>query len=407
VFNKPEGDFMIRKKILITGGAGFIGSNLALKLLERGYDVKIFDNLSEQVHGNLQDSCLYNQVKNVAEIIRGDVRNRKELGSAVEGTDIIVHLAAETGTGQSMYEVSKYVETNSLGTANLLNILVNDKTNAEKVIIASSRAIYGEGKYTCSEHGVQYPEHRQAHDMRAGRFEPVCVKCSRALAALPTDENSLIHPSSVYGITKYNQEQLVLKVCESINVSAVAFRYQNVYGPGQSLINPYTGILSIFSSLIRQGKDINIFEDGNETRDFVFIDDVIDATIAGIEKEDYICDAFNVGTGIASSVSEITKMLMMSYNKFVNAKITGDYRLGDIRHNFADLKKISRELNYNPHYSIKEGIELFCRWVDSQDIKNSLYEKSLDEMKNKGLLFKKKASTQLAISSRREKQVGK
>lgn len=220
----------MKKKILITGGAGFIGSNLALKLIDKGYSVTVLDNLSEQIHGD--DSTLYTSIKDKVHFIKGDVRNKTDWDKALSGQHIVVHLAAETGTGQSMYEVQKYVDVNINGTALFLDYLVNEKHTIEKVIIASSRAIYGEGKYYCEMHGDVYPEERKEEDLMKGNFEPKCPKCNNTILINPTDEDSKIHPSSVYGITKQNQEQMVLNVCKSINVPAVAFRYQNVYGPG-------------------------------------------------------------------------------------------------------------------------------------------------------------------------------
>ena len=274
---------MKSKNILITGGAGFIGSNLALKLAEKGHVVTVLDNLSEQIHG--KNSELLNTIIDQVHFIKGDVRNAEDWMKALKNQEVVVHLAAETGTGQSMYEVQKYTEVNINGTAIFLDYLVNEKHSIQKVVIASSRAIYGEGKYNCEEHGIIYPNERKENDLLKGEFEPKCPVCNTDLMVLLTDENSKIHPSSVYGITKQNQEQMVLNVCQSINIPAVAFRYQNVYGPGQSLKNPYTGILSIFSTQIKNGNDLNIFEDGLESRDFVFIDDVVNATILGIEKK--------------------------------------------------------------------------------------------------------------------------
>src|SRR5690606_20496548 len=260
----------MNKKVLITGGAGFIGSNLAFQLVNKGYQVRVMDNLSEQIHG--AHSELLESIIDKVEFIRGDVRKEEDWQQALEGQEILVHLAAETGTGQSMYEVQKYVDVNINGTAIFLDYLVNQKHKIEKVVVASSRAIYGEGKYECREHGVMYPKERKEADLLKGEFEPKCPICNKELILKATDEDSKIHPSSLYGITKQNQEQMVLNICGSIGIPAVAFRYQNVYGPGQSLKNPYTGILSIFSTQMKNGNDLNIFEDGEESRDFVFID---------------------------------------------------------------------------------------------------------------------------------------
>jgi dTDP-L-rhamnose 4-epimerase len=373
--------------ILITGGAGFIGSNLALRLLEKGYNVRVLDNLSEQIHGSdpANTSPLYVSIKDKVEFIRGTVNSRDDLEKAIDGQDAVVHLAAETGTGQSMYEIEKYSYVNIQGTALLLDILVNTSHSVKKIVVASSRSIYGEGKYYSNELGVVYPGHRTSEAMDKRNFE-VTYPGSGPLALMATDELSKIHPSSVYGITKQVQEQLVLTVCGASKLSGVAFRYQNVYGPGQSLSNPYTGILSIFSGRIRNGQEINIFEDGLESRDFVFIDDVVEATIAGLENSDANNVVFNVGTGHATSVLEVAKTLMEKFAIEVPLKISGMYRIGDIRHNYADVTRLEQDLGVHSSVSFSEGIEKFVNWVKSQPLVESKYDSSLQEMQQKGLL---------------------
>jgi dTDP-L-rhamnose 4-epimerase len=284
-----------------------------------------------------------------------------------------------------MYEVQKYVDVNINGTALFLDYLVNEKHDVQKVIIASSRAIYGEGKYHCTIHGAVYPTERLEKDLSQSDFEPKCPVCNQTVSILATDENSKIHPSSVYGITKQNQEQMVLNVCKSIGIPAVAYRYQNVYGPGQSLKNPYTGILSIFSTQIRNGNNINIFEDGEESRDFVFIEDVVNATILGIQKDEANYEVFNVGSGVATTVMQVATTLKDFYQADININITGNFRLGDIRHNFADLGKIKNKLGFSAQYDFATGVKQFVDWVKSQEVMEDNYSKSIEEMKAKGL----------------------
>lgn len=374
------------KNILITGGAGFIGSSLAIKLIEKGYKITILDNLSTQIHGEDPEttSPLYNRIKDKVNFIKGTVTSREDWEKALLGQHVIVHLAAETGTGQSMYCIEKYTEVNIQGTAIMLDLLANNENNVEKIVIASSRSIYGEGKYRHPELGIVYPSHRKENDMLNGDFE-VKYKDGQKLELLATDEDSKIHPSSVYGITKQNQEQMIMTVCPTIGIAPVAFRYQNVYGPGQSLSNPYTGILSIFSTQIRNGNGIKIFEDGKETRDFVYIDDVVNATILGIEKEEANGEVFNVGTGVPIDVSTVANTLINSYNIEVPVTITGNFRLGDIRHNFADLSKIKSKLGFEPTVYFEEGIKNFSNWVLQQEIQEDKLSDSLAEMKAKGL----------------------
>jgi dTDP-L-rhamnose 4-epimerase len=379
---------MSYQKVLITGGAGFIGSGLALYLIGQGYKVTVLDNLSEQIHGANPEtsSPLYLSIKDKVRFIKGTVTSVADWEAAIGDNEVIVHLAAETGTGQSMYQIRHYTDVNIGGTALMLDILANQKTAVKKVIIASSRAIYGEGKYISPELGPVYPKHRMAADMDKGQFEVTYPGASSPLQLVATDEESKIHPSSVYGITKQNQEQMVMTVCPTLGIAPVAFRYQNVYGPGQSLTNPYTGILSIFSTLVLNNKPVNIFEDGKESRDFVFISDVIRATFLGIEKEEANGQVFNVGTGIPTTVMEVSAGLIALYGKEVPVNVSGNYRLGDIRHNYADMKKTERLLGFTPAVSFSEGLRLFTEWVTAQEVQASRYDESIAEMKAKGLM---------------------
>lgn len=374
-------------KVLITGGAGFIGSNIALKLIKKGYDVVVLDSLSEQIHGAKPEetSPLYRSIKDKVKFIRGSVANRANWVRALKDVDYVIHLAAETGTGQSMYEIEKYVGSNIGGTALLLDILANQPHHVKRVVVAESRAIYGEGKYICPKCGEVYPLARKDEDMAKGDFECKCPKCGSEVQLVATTEDSKIHPTSVYGITKQVQGQLVHLVCQSIGVESVSFRYQNVYGPGQSLSNPYTGILSIFSTRIKNGNGINIFEDGKETRDFVYIDDVADATILGLEVPEANGHVFNIGTGVATDVLTVAQTLCDKYGVQVPITVSGNYRLGDIRHNFADISLARKILGFEPKWTFEKGIEQFTKWVNEQEVQEDNYEASIAEMKAKGL----------------------
>lgn len=376
------------RNVLITGGAGFIGSNIALKLVENGFDVTVLDNLSPQIHGENPEetSPLYKSIRDKVNFIKGSVTSREDWRKALNGVDTVLHLAAETGTGQSMYEIEKYVSVNIGGTAILLDILTNEKTNVKRVVVAESRAIYGEGRYWSDElNSFVYPEERPEETMSNGDFEVKFPRCNKPLKLVSTTEDSLIHPGSVYGITKQVQGQLVHLVCKSIGIESVSFRYQNVYGPGQSLSNPYTGILSIFSTRIKNGNGINIFEDGRETRDFVYIEDVVDATILGLTVPGISGNAFNIGTGVATDVLTVANTLKKYYGIDVPLNVSGNYRLGDIRHNYADISKAQRLLGFNPKWSFERGIEQFCKWVNTQPTQEDKYESSIDEMRQKGL----------------------
>jgi dTDP-L-rhamnose 4-epimerase len=375
------------KKILITGGAGFIGSALSLELLKRGHEVRVLDCLSKQVHGaNPRASELFKKIENKVDFLHGDVTNKEDLIKALAGVDTVVHLAAETGTGQSMYQVQKYVNVNIGGTGLLLDLIVNNSFPITKIVVASSRAVCGEGKYSCKTHGIMYPKARLDENLANGRFEHYCPICLDRLELIATDEGSWLEPASIYGITKLSQEQLVLTAAKAARISAIAYRYQNVYGPGQSLTNPYTGILSIFSTQFRQNKPVNIFEDGEESRDFIYIDDVVNATILGIEYPHLISEVLNVGSGIPTTVLELASSLRKSFDSSSQINISGQYRVGDIRHNIADLEKIKSLLGFKPTTSIEEGLEKFCQWVSICPVnEESQYEKSLDELRSKGL----------------------
>jgi dTDP-L-rhamnose 4-epimerase len=380
-----------QKRVLITGGAGFIGSRTALKLLKRGCEVTVLDNLSSQIHGdNPETSYTFKLIKDKVRLIHGDVRNSADWEIALKGQDAVFHLAAETGTGQSMYEISRYSAVNVHGTSLLLDHLVNSNHSVKKMVVASSRSIYGEGKYRCVEHNIVYPDPRREEDMARGDFAVKCPVCQADVEPVATDEDSPPKPSSVYSITKVAQEQLMLTIGRSINVPVVALRYQNVYGPGQSLANPYTGILSIFSSALFNGEKINVFEDGMESRDFVFIDDVVETNIRAIEREDVEYCAINVGTGVSTSVLEVVDTLSSFYDIGSNVRVTGNFRCGDIRHNFADITRLEKLLGYSPRYSFAEGIELFSEWVINEHREvaqtEDLYHASIVEMRRKGLL---------------------
>ncbi|UEX19903.1 NAD-dependent epimerase/dehydratase family protein [Stenotrophomonas sp. SI-NJAU-1] len=375
-------------KVLITGGAGFIGSALARALVARGDQVTVLDNLSPQIHGDSpENSALLASLPTDVVVVKGDVRLREDWLQVLPGQDVVVHLAAETGTGQSMYEIDRYVDVNVRGTSLFLDLIGNKVQGCEsvkRVVVASSRSIYGEGKYK-GANGPVYPGARVDADLRDGVFECRDPQSGELVVPLPTDEESRIHPSSIYGITKQVQEQLVLVGASAIGIQGIALRYQNVYGPGQSLKNPYTGILSIFSTLLLQGKGINIFEDGKETRDFVFIDDVVAATVAAIDA-DVSGQAFNVGTGEATDVITVASALKEAYGRGGEISISGNYRIGDIRHNFADLSRVEAALGYHPRVTFAEGVKRFAAWVLTQQIEDSGYQRSVDEMRAKGLL---------------------
>jgi dTDP-L-rhamnose 4-epimerase len=372
-------------KVLITGGAGFIGSHLIVALQAQGHELTVVDNFSPQVH----DATSVAGFKNLfhGTLIEGDVRDRSVWVKALRGQHAVVHLAAETGTGQSMYEVQRYESVNIGGTSLMVDCLVNEKQRSiSKLVVASSRAVYGEGAYLCAEHGLAQPSSRLEADLAAGLFEPRCPICSQFVSLTKTAESTAFAPSSFYGLTKQVQEQIVLMYGPVLGMSAIALRYQNVFGPGQSLNNPYTGILAIFSNLARKQRPVKVFEDGRESRDFVYIDDVVNATVASLRPDIRGVHAINVGSGVATSVSTVAAAVVEHFASTSAVSVTGDFRLGDIRHNVADLQKARELLGYEPAANFRSGLKHFLDWASTQQLGQDVYERSLRELQDKGLL---------------------
>ncbi|EEI91184.1 NAD dependent epimerase/dehydratase family protein [Sphingobacterium spiritivorum ATCC 33300] len=375
------------KNVLITGGAGFIGSNLTKRLLENGgFNITILDNFLPQIHGDVRN--LNVEIQSKVRLIIGDVTDKKCFYESLKEQDIVIHLAAETGTGQSMYNVSHYANVNIQGTALLCDFLVNEEHAISKVIVASSRSIYGEGKYFSQKFGNVYPKGRSQETIKSG-FEVLCpITGEQNLILQATDEEALIHPSSIYGITKQVQEQMIILSTGIKKIDSFALRFQNVYGPGQSLKNPYTGILSVFSRQALQGQNINIFEDGLESRDFVFIDDIVESILLCLSPKVKGQHILNVGSGERTSVLEVAQEIVSYLKSNSKIEVSGAFREGDIRHNYADLEKIKNTLGFSPKWTFTQGIRKFLDWVLIQnDIPSSLddYINSIKELKDRGL----------------------
>lgn len=371
------------KRVLVTGGAGFIGIHLVKKLLEMNYQITILDNLDPQVHGT--NAKLDQSVSPHVSFILGDISDYHTCEQAVQNQDIIIHLASDTATGQSMYEITKCTKSNIDGIANLLQAIFNLHTNVNKIVLASSRAVYGEGKYICPKCGIVYPNGRCVEDLKQHIYDPRCPKCNGFLKQTATCEESELKPQSIYGATKITQELYLRTICKEMDIPYTILRFQNVYGEGQSLINPYTGILSIFSSNIMSEKPIEIFEDGQESRDFVHVEDVVRAVLLAVENNT-ANTIFNVGTGHSTTLLELSKLLYSYYDKHPNYHINHLYRSGDIRHNYADINKIKHILGYEPQLSLEEGLLKFTNWIKQKNYFNNHYEESLNIMKGKGIL---------------------
>ncbi|MBD1848399.1 NAD-dependent epimerase/dehydratase family protein [Cyanobacteria bacterium FACHB-63] len=372
-------------KILITGGAGFIGKWLIEKL-PTDAEIVVLDSLDQQVHRGLQDFAP--EIKERAKCIQVDVQNVETHKSAIEGTDIIIHLAAQTGTGQSMYEISKYVQHNVNGTAKLLELISCLEQKPRRIVLSSSRAVYGEGAYTDGKE-IFYPKGRQVEDLQKGLWA-VCNDQGEPLKFLPMHESHLTRPTSVYGLTKLWQEHLLQNYCESQNIDLVTLRFQNVYGPKQELGNPYTGIIGIFTNAIFQEKPLEIFEDGLVTRDFVFVGDVAEAVVKCALYERPINSIINIGTGLAMTLVEVVETIAEIVGKPAQYKISGRFRVGDIRHAVADMSHYEAILGDWSPTSLKDGLAQYLEWyLGQKPLSHETLQASFKEMERTGLLLSK------------------
>jgi dTDP-L-rhamnose 4-epimerase len=350
--------------ILVTGGAGFIGSHLVDALIERGHRVRILDSLVEQVHGNSAPSHL----NTAAEFIRGDICDPQAIASALDGIDVVYHEAAEVGVGQSMYEIVRYVKANDLGTAVLLEEMIKRPSQFKKLVVASSMSIYGEGAYYCEACKANvYPQLRSDEQLAAHDWEFKCESCGGTLDTIGTSEAKPLFPTSVYAVSKQDQEQYCLAVGRAYKIPTVAFRYFNVYGTRQALSNPYTGVCAIFSSRLLNDQAPTIFEDGEQSRDFVHVSDIVQANLLALESSGGDYQAMNIGTGRATSVKQIARLLAKGLNKDIEPVIVGKYREGDIRHCVADISKARKLLGYVPKVALETGLAELLEWLGEQD----------------------------------------
>jgi dTDP-L-rhamnose 4-epimerase len=348
-------------KILITGGAGFIGSRLAEHFIKEGHEVRILDNLLAQVHGENP------QIKfSEGEFVQGDVRDEQIVATSMQGIDVVHHLAAETGVGQSQYEIERYISTNTHGTAVVLQEAV--RANVKQVIIASSRAVYGEGLHICDSCDAHFvPQPRGDADLAAGNWEVFCPKCNSVADAELMAEDDPTAPTSIYGLTKLQQEQIASQVERAYSLPVTILRFFNVFGPGQSLGNPYVGVLGTFFRRIVSGEGIEVYEDGKMRRDFVFVEDIVEALCRVTQNEKAFGATLNVGTGIGVTLKEIGKEIFRVLDREPQIKISGRYRIGDVHHAVADVRKIASEIDYVPLTDFKTGLRAYLEWALAND----------------------------------------
>jgi len=350
--------------ILVTGGAGFIGSHLVDKLIEIGHKVRILDSLVEQVHGKSVPSHLNKD----AEFIKGDMCDASAVSRALDDIDVVYHKAAEVGVGQSMYEIVRYVKANDLGTGVLLEEMIKRKDQFQKVIVASSMSIYGEGAYVCNQCDTRVnPFLRSNTQLSEHKWDFICDRCGGKLTMVGTSEDKPLFPTSVYAVSKQCQEQYCLSVGRAYGIPTVAFRYFNVYGTRQSLSNPYTGVCAIFSSRLLNDSEPMVFEDGEQSRDFVHVSDIVQANLLALETDKADYEAINIGTGRATSVNEIAMLISEGLGKGIKPLIVGKYREGDIRHCVGDISKATALLGYHPKVALETGLVELLEWVKDQD----------------------------------------
>lgn len=351
----------MNESVLITGGAGFIGSHLADVLIAQGHQVTIYDNLHPQVHGPQRQIPDYLNKK--ATFIRGDVRDADALQDALAGKTIVFHFAAYTGVGQSMYQIREYMDVNVQGTAVLMEILSQSKHAVRKLILSSSRAVYGEGAYLCSECGPVHPLPRTLSQLQQGQWEVKCPHCQREVNPNPTSENTPLAPYSIYAISKHNQEQICRLIGETYGLPVVVLRFFNVYGPRQSLRNPYTGVINVFLTRLINSKPPQVYEDGHELRDFVHVKDVILACMLAMDKESAEGHIMNVGTGQPLSLMQVAQIISQEFDG-QSPVLTGQFRAGDIRHCFADISRAKTILGYEPRVPFSTGISEYIRQLN-------------------------------------------
>lgn len=369
-------------KVLVTGGAGFIGSHIVDALIARGYEVSVYDSLEPQVHGPNAKRPDY--LNPAAHFILGDVCDRESLKQAIQDADVIYHQAAAVGVGQSMYEILRYTQINTIGAATLLDILANEEHHVKKLIVASSMSIYGEGQYHCEEHGSIYPKLRSASQMTQREWEVFCPYCGRPTIPEPTSEEKPLYPTTVYAINKRDHEEMFLSVGRAYNIPTVALRYFNVYGTRQALSNPYTGVAAIFSSRLLNGNAPLVYEDGCQSRDFTHVSDIVQANMLALEKEEANYEVFNVGTGRRLTIQDVADALAEHLGANVESEIVNKFREGDIRHCYADISKAKRLLGYEPKVRFEDGVEELVNWVRNQKAEDKL-SLAVQELERRGL----------------------
>jgi len=377
--NVPRGEEM-SGVTLVTGGAGFIGSHLARELLERGNRVRVLDNFDALAHRDgprVADAEI--------ELVEGDLRDPDRVRFALGGVDAVFHLGGVVGNGESMFEVRRAVDANAGGTATLMEGLAARRDRVRRLVVASSMVVYGEGAYGCAEHGATGVASRDLDRLRRRDWEPRCPRCDRPLSPVPVQEDEPLRPTSVYGITKRDQEELALVVGGAYGIEVVALRYLNVYGPGQALHNPYTGVAALFAARILCGRPPRVFEDGGQLRDPIHVTDAVEATLAAMTARGAPGQAINVGAGGSVTVLELARTLCRLLAPGIQPEVTGEFRAGDIRHCLADVRRARRLLGFAARRSLDEGLEELAEWVRRQTVEER-GDEAVTALRTRGLV---------------------
>lgn len=371
-------------RILVTGGAGFIGSHLVDALIKEGHSVRVFDNLEPQVHrGRKLPSYLNPQ----AEFVRGDVRSKAAFARVLEDVDVVHHVAAAVGTGQSMHQIKRYTDVNIGGVANLMEVLAHTDHSVKKIVLTGSVAAYGEGDYQCGNCGIVRPSLRSEEQIRLGQWEPLCPHCGNETESLPIKESAPFACQSVYGISKRVQEEMLLVLGKAYGIPTTVLRLFNIYGPRQSLTNPHTAVFAVFSARIREGKPPLVIEDGQQTRDFVYVSDVVRAAVIAGRPGTADFEVLNIGSGSGTSILAVAQGMIAAYGleEQLEPEVNFVFRKGDVRHCAADISKVRTWLGWEPQVSLKEGLRAVAAWTACQPDFTDSFEKTLGEMADQGL----------------------
>jgi dTDP-L-rhamnose 4-epimerase len=373
-------------RVLVTGGAGFIGAHVVGLLHESKYELTVLDNLDPQVHGS-RKKALATEGPTVSYII-DDIRNKEKLATLLKEADAVIHLAATVGVGQSMYEIERYIDSNTRGTATLMDLLVNLDHNVEKLVIASSMSVYGEGKYYCEKcESPRTPDLRTFGHETSINWEHKCKTCGASLRPVPTDEDTPLRPTSIYAMSKRHQEEMSLLVGKTYGIPTVALRFFNACGPGQSLSNPYTGAAAIFMSRIMNGQPPYIFEDGEQLRDFVHVKDIARACHLALESNEANYLPVNVGTGKPTSILRIAETLIDLHGVALKPRVTNEFRKGDIRHCYADTNRAKKLLKFEANFTFRDALSDLVQWTKTEGGKNAvdMFDRALNELRKRNL----------------------